>query len=240
VGPGLPLGRRSSMPDTHAEGLLRLRRRRMRPRYLTGVQVDSFLEFERLTVGRLDDAGRQAFHEESMVSAELLRLPREAIPPTVPALRGLPGRGDGQRHPAHDRRRRRVADLIANPPDDVPGGRCGADRVPGLPDPARAAPPALRRPRRPGPPGPATGQPPRPAGRPPPGPRGSATWPRRSWPAGAWRAATAPWPKPPPTGPPANPWRPPAPGPAAGPDPAHRRPLPHRPSPFPPPRLVIS
>ena len=31
--------------------------------------VDSFLTFERLTVGRLDDAGRQAFHEESMVSS---------------------------------------------------------------------------------------------------------------------------------------------------------------------------
>src|SRR4029453_3446663 len=34
--------------------------------------VDSFLEFERLTIGGLDDAGRQAFHEESMVGAELL------------------------------------------------------------------------------------------------------------------------------------------------------------------------
>jgi hypothetical protein len=75
------------MPDAHAEGLLRLRCWRMRRRYLTGVQVDSFLLFERLTVGCLDDAGRQAFHEESMVSTELLRLPRERIPPTVPALR---------------------------------------------------------------------------------------------------------------------------------------------------------
>ena len=40
--------------------------------------VDSFLAFERWTVGRLDDAGRQRFHEESMVSAELLRLPASA------------------------------------------------------------------------------------------------------------------------------------------------------------------
>ena len=66
--------------------------------------VDSFLTFEGLTVGRLDDAGRQAFHEESMVSAELLRLP-EADPADRAGPSRLPGRGDGQRHPAHDRRR---------------------------------------------------------------------------------------------------------------------------------------
>jgi uncharacterized protein (DUF2236 family) len=49
--------------------------------------VDSALLFERLTVGRLDDAGRQRFHEEQMLTAELVRLPRERIPPTVPELR---------------------------------------------------------------------------------------------------------------------------------------------------------
>ena len=82
--------------------------------------VDSFLTFERLTVGRLDDAGRQAFHEESMVSAELLRLPRERIPATVPGLRayldemmasGILRMTDGAR---------RVAELIGDPPRDVP------------------------------------------------------------------------------------------------------------------------
>ena len=36
--------------------------------------------------GRLDDAGRQRFHEEQMLAAELVRLPRERIPPTVPEL----------------------------------------------------------------------------------------------------------------------------------------------------------
>ena len=55
-----------------------------------------------------------------MVGAELLRLPRERIPPTVPALRayldevmasGILRMTDG----AH-----RVADLIGNPPRDVP------------------------------------------------------------------------------------------------------------------------
>jgi uncharacterized protein (DUF2236 family) len=49
--------------------------------------VDSALVFERLTVGRLDDEGRQRFHEEQMVAAELVRLPRDRIPPTVPELR---------------------------------------------------------------------------------------------------------------------------------------------------------
>ncbi len=49
--------------------------------------VDSALLFERYTVGRLDDAGRQRFHEEQMLAAELLLLPRDRIPPTVPELR---------------------------------------------------------------------------------------------------------------------------------------------------------
>ena len=48
--------------------------------------VESALLFERLTVGRLDDRGRQRFHEEQMLAAELVRLPRERIPPTVPEL----------------------------------------------------------------------------------------------------------------------------------------------------------
>ena len=49
--------------------------------------VDSAILFERLTVGSLDDAGRERFHREQMLAAELLRLPRAHIPPTVPALR---------------------------------------------------------------------------------------------------------------------------------------------------------
>jgi uncharacterized protein (DUF2236 family) len=48
--------------------------------------VESALLFERLTVGALGDADRQRFHEEQMVAAELLRLRRAEIPPTVPAL----------------------------------------------------------------------------------------------------------------------------------------------------------
>src|SRR5213080_2899440 len=49
--------------------------------------VDSALLFERLTVGQLDDAGRQRFHEEQMLAAEMLLLPRDQIPPTVAGLR---------------------------------------------------------------------------------------------------------------------------------------------------------
>ncbi|HXF36653.1 MAG TPA: oxygenase MpaB family protein [Actinomycetota bacterium] len=49
--------------------------------------VDSALLFEELTVGELDEEGRQRFHEEQMLAAELLLLPRERIPPTVPELR---------------------------------------------------------------------------------------------------------------------------------------------------------
>jgi uncharacterized protein (DUF2236 family) len=48
--------------------------------------VESALLFERLTVGRLDDCGRQRFHEEQMLAAELVRLPRSLIPPTTAEL----------------------------------------------------------------------------------------------------------------------------------------------------------
>jgi uncharacterized protein (DUF2236 family) len=49
--------------------------------------VDSALLFEQYTVGRLDEEGRQRFHEEQMLAAELLHLARSAIPPTVAGLR---------------------------------------------------------------------------------------------------------------------------------------------------------
>ncbi len=49
--------------------------------------VDSALLFEQYTVGNLNEAGRQRFHEEQMLAAELVLLPREAIPATVSELR---------------------------------------------------------------------------------------------------------------------------------------------------------
>jgi uncharacterized protein (DUF2236 family) len=55
--------------------------------YVHACLVDSALLFEAATVGRLDEAGRQRFHEEQMLAAEMVRIPRSAIPPTVPELR---------------------------------------------------------------------------------------------------------------------------------------------------------
>jgi uncharacterized protein (DUF2236 family) len=49
--------------------------------------VDSALLFEELTVGRLDDDGRERFHQEQMVIGEMLGLSSARIPPTVPELR---------------------------------------------------------------------------------------------------------------------------------------------------------
>jgi len=49
--------------------------------------VDSALLFEEKTVGELDDEGRERFHREQLLAAELVRIPREIVPPTVPALR---------------------------------------------------------------------------------------------------------------------------------------------------------
>ena len=49
--------------------------------------VDSALLYERLTVGALDEDGRDQFHREQMLVAEMLEIPREIIPPTARALR---------------------------------------------------------------------------------------------------------------------------------------------------------
>jgi len=87
--------------------------------YVHACLVDSALLFEHLTVGRLDAAGRQRFHEEQMLAAELCLVPRDLIPPTVAELRGwLAGVAatgilrvtDGAR---------RVADLFLNPPPEA-------------------------------------------------------------------------------------------------------------------------
>lgn len=81
--------------------------------------VDSALLFEELTVGELDERGRQRFHEEQMLAAELVKIPREIIPPTVPALRsyldGVMGSGILQVTDAA----RRVADLFIDPPKEA-------------------------------------------------------------------------------------------------------------------------
>ena len=78
--------------------------------------VDSALLFERLTVGQLDDAGRQRFHEEQMIAAELLGVPRDQIPPTVKDLRAwIRAIVDGDELLVTDAARA-VADLFMHPP----------------------------------------------------------------------------------------------------------------------------
>jgi uncharacterized protein (DUF2236 family) len=82
--------------------------------------VESSLLFERLTVGRLDDQGRERFHREQMLGAELLGLPRSGIPPTVPDLRAyIDGVVDGDTLQVTPDAMR-VADLIRHPPREVP------------------------------------------------------------------------------------------------------------------------
>ena len=71
--------------------------------------VESALLFERLTVGALDDRGRQRFHEEQMLAAELVRLPREPDPADGAGARGLRRRyrslGRARRHGRRPERR---------------------------------------------------------------------------------------------------------------------------------------
>ncbi|MFN2614500.1 MAG: oxygenase MpaB family protein [Actinomycetota bacterium] len=87
--------------------------------WVHSVLVESALLFERLTVGGLDEAERQRFHEEQMLSAELLGVPRAMIPPTLGELRayikGVIGSGDLIVTDAA----RTVAELFRNPPPEA-------------------------------------------------------------------------------------------------------------------------
>jgi uncharacterized protein (DUF2236 family) len=82
--------------------------------------VDSQLLFEGLTVGRLDDAGRQRFHEEQAIGAELLGLPREMIPPTWRDLRAYVAEVAAGGVLRVTPGAMRVANLIRRPPPEVP------------------------------------------------------------------------------------------------------------------------
>jgi uncharacterized protein (DUF2236 family) len=87
--------------------------------WVHGCLVQSALLFERLTVGALDEAGRQRFHEEQMLSAELVRLPRERIPPTVAALESYVTDTVGSGEVLVTDAARNVAELFFNPPRDA-------------------------------------------------------------------------------------------------------------------------
>jgi uncharacterized protein (DUF2236 family) len=87
--------------------------------YVHACLVDSALRFERLTVGALDDADRQRFHDEQKLAAELLLVPRDIIPRTVNELRaylrGVVASGQLLVTDAA----RRVAGLFENPPPEA-------------------------------------------------------------------------------------------------------------------------
>jgi len=109
--------------------------------YVHATLIDSALLYEELTVGRLDDAGRQRFHEEQMLAAELVRIPKEIIPPTVPALRAWLADVIDRGELRVTEGARRVAGLFVDPPPD-------AEWRPVLPQVARLAfgtlPPVVR------------------------------------------------------------------------------------------------
>jgi uncharacterized protein (DUF2236 family) len=87
--------------------------------YVHACLVDSALLFERLTVGKLDDEGRQRFHEEQMLAAELCLVPREMIPPTVPGLRAWMSDVEDSGILQVTEGARRVLDLFFDPPAEA-------------------------------------------------------------------------------------------------------------------------
>lgn len=87
--------------------------------YVHACLVDSALLFEQRTVGRLDDAGRQRFHEEQMLAAEMCLVPRDLIPPTVPALRAWMADVEDRGELLVTDNARRVAQLFLDPPRDA-------------------------------------------------------------------------------------------------------------------------
>src|SRR5437870_13585290 len=82
--------------------------------------VDSQLLFEQLTVGKLDDQGRERYHREQMTGVELLGLDRNRIPPTVPALRAYVKDVVASGALRVTPETMRVASLIRHPPPEVP------------------------------------------------------------------------------------------------------------------------
>ncbi|MDP9185584.1 MAG: DUF2236 domain-containing protein [Actinomycetota bacterium] len=87
--------------------------------YVHACLVDSALLFEERTVGKLDDAGRQRFHEEQMLAAELCLVPRDMIPPTVPALRAWLADVQDRGELLVTDNAQRVAQLFLNPPPEA-------------------------------------------------------------------------------------------------------------------------
>jgi uncharacterized protein (DUF2236 family) len=84
--------------------------------YVHACLIESALLFEHLTIGRLDDAGRQRFHEEQMLAAEMMRIPRDLIPRTVRELRAHLREVEASGALTMTEAARRVAGLFHDPP----------------------------------------------------------------------------------------------------------------------------
>jgi uncharacterized protein (DUF2236 family) len=87
--------------------------------YVHACLVDSALLFERLTVGKLDDEGRQRFHQEQMLAAEMMLIPRDLIPPSVPALRAWLADFEDRGDLLVTEGARRVYELFLDPPEEA-------------------------------------------------------------------------------------------------------------------------
>jgi uncharacterized protein (DUF2236 family) len=87
--------------------------------YVHACIVDSALLFEELTVGRLGDAGRQRFHEEKRIVAEIVGVPRAMIPSSVPALRAYLADVEDRGELLVTDAARNVAALFFDPPRDA-------------------------------------------------------------------------------------------------------------------------
>ena len=94
--------------------------------YVHACLVDSALLFERLTVGRLDGEGRQRFHEEQMLAAEMVRVPRSIIPTTVSGLSAYLADVEDRGDLLVTEAARNVADLFFRPPPRPSGAWCFA------------------------------------------------------------------------------------------------------------------
>jgi uncharacterized protein (DUF2236 family) len=87
--------------------------------YVHACLVDSALLFEELTVGELDDAGRERFHREQMLAAEMMLVPWDLIPPTVPALRAWLADFEDRGDLMVTEGARRVYELFLDPPEEA-------------------------------------------------------------------------------------------------------------------------
>jgi uncharacterized protein (DUF2236 family) len=84
--------------------------------YVHACLIESALLFERLTVGRLDREGRERFHQEQILVAEMVGVPRSSIPPTVVELRRYLAEVEARGDLLVTDAARKVAELFTDPP----------------------------------------------------------------------------------------------------------------------------